>query len=364
MADTNVKCAVNLAKGSISNSEIAIQCGLSEQQVAEIRAGQQQLQKTADETQALLIELVKRTDDYARMRKAGITETALIELARRVSADVAEPDQAFRELERAVGIAIDVQTRAAAATNPGDLVDEVLRQMAAQSATGDFDGAATTGRSAYQDWKAAEDDRQQQARTTGLRLLSAGLEQELLRRDAAAAAAILAEQIALETPDPAQHFDRLRAVWDEYYDRGRDRGLNLDLDISIHLARQFLTRATTPDQRGAALIDLGRSLEALGSRETDPARLEQAVQAYRDALLESTRDRVPLLWAMSWGNMGAALTVLAERTDDPAMARQALQQLQAAQAVSHEGGHEPLAAYFAERIPLAQALVDRLTPAP
>ena len=325
LADTKVTCAVNLAKGDITNSEIAIQCGLTEQQVAVIRADLQQLQKTADETQALLIELVKRTDDYARLRQAGITENALIELARRVSADVTEPDQAFRELERAVGIAIDVQTRAASAIIPGDLVDEVLRQMAAQSAIGDFDGAAATGRSAYQDWKAAEDDRQQQARTTGLRLLSAGLEQELLRRDAAAAAAIIDEQIALDNPDQVEHFYRLRVVQDEYYFRGDDKGLNLDLDVSIHLARLCLARAVTQDQRGAALVILGISLSILGEREGSTERLEQAVQAYRDALLEYTRDRAPLNWAMTQNNLGAALSILGEREGNTDRLKQAEQ---------------------------------------
>jgi hypothetical protein len=41
------------------------------------------------------------------------------------------------------------------------------------------------------------------------------------------------------------------------------------------------------------------------------ARLEEAVVAYRDALLESTRERVPLNWAMTQNNLGLALRKLA-----------------------------------------------------
>jgi len=36
-----------------------------------------------------------------------------------------------------------------------------------------------------------------------------------------------------------------------------------------------------------------------GERESGTARLEQAVTAYRAALEEHTRERVPLQWAMS-----------------------------------------------------------------
>ena len=52
---------------------------------------------------------------------------------------------------------------------------------------------------------------------------------------------------------------------------------------------------------------------ALGERESGTARLEEAVAAYREALLEWTRDKVPLRWAVTQNNLGAALRVLGER---------------------------------------------------
>jgi hypothetical protein len=42
-------------------------------------------------------------------------------------------------------------------------------------------------------------------------------------------------------------------------------------------------------------------------------RLEEAVAGYRDALKERTRERVPLQWAMTHNNLGAALSMLGER---------------------------------------------------
>ena len=49
------------------------------------------------------------------------------------------------------------------------------------------------------------------------------------------------------------------------------------------------------------------ALRALGERESGTARLEEAVAAYRAALEEWTRERVPLDWAMTQNNLGNAL---------------------------------------------------------
>ena len=53
--------------------------------------------------------------------------------------------------------------------------------------------------------------------------------------------------------------------------------------------------------------NLGNALSTLGERESGTARLEEAVAAYRAALEEWTRERVPLDWAMATGDQGVAL---------------------------------------------------------
>ncbi|MDD9818808.1 MAG: tetratricopeptide repeat protein, partial [Gammaproteobacteria bacterium] len=59
--------------------------------------------------------------------------------------------------------------------------------------------------------------------------------------------------------------------------------------------------------------NLGIALAALGERESGTRRLEEGVAAYRLALEERTRERVPLDWAMTQNNLGSALAALGER---------------------------------------------------
>ena len=106
--------------------------------------------------------------------------------------------------------------------------------------------------------------------------------------------------------------------------------------------------------------NLGNALRLLGERESGTARLEEAVAAYREALQERTRERVPLDWAMTTGNQGVALMLLAERRDDAKMAKLAVQQIEAAFTTSRDGGDAPLAATFEAQLPKARALAQKL----
>ena len=90
-----------------------------------------------------------------------------------------------------------------------------------------------------------------------------------------------------------------------------------------------------------------------GNRESGTARLRDAVAAYREALKEYTRERVPLDWAMSTGNQGVALMWLAKRRSDAAMARMALEQMESAD-------HAPNIAFYDARLRDARALVASL----
>lgn len=51
--------------------------------------------------------------------------------------------------------------------------------------------------------------------------------------------------------------------------------------------------------------DLATVLTSVGMRESGTIRLEEAVVAYREALKEITRERVPLDWATIQNNLGA-----------------------------------------------------------
>ena len=62
-----------------------------------------------------------------------------------------------------------------------------------------------------------------------------------------------------------------------------------------------------PSQLGHHPEQSRQCTQALGEREIGTARLEEAVTAYREALLEWTRQRVPLNWATTQNNLGNAL---------------------------------------------------------
>jgi tetratricopeptide (TPR) repeat protein len=53
-------------------------------------------------------------------------------------------------------------------------------------------------------------------------------------------------------------------------------------------------------------------------------RIEEAVAAYRAALEEGTRERVPLDWAMTQNNLGTALSTLGARESGTARLEEAV----------------------------------------
>jgi tetratricopeptide (TPR) repeat protein len=68
------------------------------------------------------------------------------------------------------------------------------------------------------------------------------------------------------------------------------------------------TRERVPLDWAMTQNNLGNALSTLGERESGTARLEEAVAAYREALKEQPRERVPLNWAMTQYNLGNALS--------------------------------------------------------
>ena len=71
-------------------------------------------------------------------------------------------------------------------------------------------------------------------------------------------------------------------------------------------------------------------LSILGKRESGTARLKEAVRAYRLALEEQSRDRVPLEWARTQNNLGNALSILGERESGTARLKEAIAAYRAA----------------------------------
>ena len=113
----------------------------------------------------------------------------------------------------------------------------------------------------------------------------------------AALAAVVASRAAETVGDGGRYVvDVLRPL------AARLSGLRHNLPISM-----------TPDDRASFLLAYADISQTIGEQAGESDALMEAVAAYREALKEYTRDRVPLAWAMTQNNLGAALRTLGER---------------------------------------------------
>ncbi|RVT83182.1 XRE family transcriptional regulator [Rhodobacteraceae bacterium CCMM004] len=325
-SDKDLKTRVSrLENGRVSSPQArtvqayAHALGITDEEISALRAGRPL--PDHGQTDANLA-MLSKIGAFVDAQAAGIPEATLIDLARRVREDVADADAALRELDRAVEIAVRVQREGAVGSNHADFVDAVLARVAELSRGGAY-------KQAGDEIDAALAREAEESAARAARLLDSGVEMAVLARDAPRAAALLVRRADHDAGGRAT-FDGLRVLRDAWYVRGRDKGLTLDLRVAIHLARQTLARAGTPDRRGAAGNDLGIALRTLGARESGTARLEEAVTAYRAALEEWTRDRVPLDWAMTQMNLGNALATLGERESGTARLEEAVAAYRAA----------------------------------
>ena len=256
---------------------------------------------------------------------AGLERQAVIKLAQRLKPDdVLDFDQAVRELERAVAVALDVIARGEQGANQDDFLDIVLARVAEKTRVGDFDGGASTIDQALAELDA-------KYRRSRVVLLEEGMKMDILRHDATAVARRIETLIAQDHPTERPTW---LPVFSERYlaflEEGEAKGVNFSLSVAIELARRMVATAHDSAERGAAAIRLGNALWTLGARESGTARLEQAVAAYRAALEEHTRERVPLDWATTQNNLATALETLGQRESGTARLEQAVAAFRAA----------------------------------
>ena len=194
------------------------------------------------------------------------------------------------------------------------LIDETLRRVAERTKVDDAAGATRAAEAGFAQWEKEESARRTSALARGVKLLEVALQTDVLRFDADAVAQRVEKIVSLEhESDPQARFDALRQRGDQFYVEGRDKGVNFSLQAAIAVARREVALAQGPDERGTALNDLGTALSILGERESGTDKLNEAVAAYREALKERTRARVPLDWAKTQMNLGVALGNLGER---------------------------------------------------
>ena len=212
----------------------------------------------------------------------GLERQTIITLAQRLKPeDTLDFDQAIRELERAVEVALDVIARGERGTSEDDFVNVVLAQVAERTRNDDLDGAAQ----ALDDALAELDRQEAAAQQRRVAILEAGVRQHTLRRDASAVAGRIEMLVAVDQPtERPAWLPAFRKRYDAFYEDGKAKGINFSLSVAIELARRMVATAHGSTERGIAANLLGNALWSLGERESRTALLEQAAEAHRAAL--------------------------------------------------------------------------------
>jgi tetratricopeptide (TPR) repeat protein len=280
---------------------------------------------------AILDLLVK---DYANeaARERDVAEGFIKEMAKRVAGDKALD---FDGMKKAVENAVEIYEKEIAGrpveTNLDDIVGRALTRAKEEVDRGQSRLARATLRRAAEAMRREEDERRERY-VAGITVLHNNERDIALASydGEAAAEAIVALTKVIHGANGAAMAMLLKSEAETLETYGRDRGSNVHLTALIALRRKVLALASSGDERGAARTNLGIALWTLGERESGTARLEEAVAAYRAALEEWTRERVPLDWAMTQNNLGAALSTLGERESGTARLEEAVAAYRAA----------------------------------
>ena len=265
-------------------------------------------------------------------RASDVAEGFIGEMARKVAGDKALD---FEGKKQAVRNALEIYEKEIAGrpaeTNFGDIVEMALAKARTQVDKGQSALARATLRSAAEERQRKEKESREGyvADLTALYHRERDIALGTYDGDAAADA-ILQLARSIHEANVRMVAEFLGKEAEALYEYGDDRGSNVHLVAAIALRRELLALASSDDERGAARNNLGNALQSLGERESGTARLDEAVAAYRAALQERTRERVPLQWAATQNNLGLALWSLGERESGTARLDEAVEAFRAA----------------------------------
>jgi len=296
-----------------------------------------------------LVDILAERGVVQTAETAGLQRRVIVTLAQRLRPkERLDFDQALTELERAVEIALDVITKGASGASEDEFVNAVLAQVAERTKNEDLDGAAQALDDALAEVNREEAEQREATRRKKVLFLQAAVQQHTLRRDALAVVNRIELLVAIdETSDRPAWLPGFREQYDNYLADGETKGVNFSLLIAVECARRAVATVRDKGEHGTAAILLGNALSRLGERESGTERLLEAVEAYRDALKEWTRERVPLDWAMTQNNLGNALSTLGQRESGTERLLEAV-----------EAYRDALKEWTRERVPLQWAMTQ------
>jgi tetratricopeptide (TPR) repeat protein len=113
------------------------------------------------------------------------------------------------------------------------------------------------------------------------------------------------------------------AMWTLGY-RNKDTQMLKGAEQAYRSALQERTRERVPMDWAVTQSNLGNVLSALGQQQGDAGLLQQSVDAYRSALQERARERVPMSWAETQNNLGNVLRALGQQQGDAGLLQQSV----------------------------------------
>jgi tetratricopeptide (TPR) repeat protein len=286
------------------------------------------------------LDILPTTNDYAvavvdeferrglatRAKERGLAEVTIIALAKQLNPNLAQDlEQALLELQAAVDIALEIRRRGLTpGSNEDSFISEILAEVAKRNQEGQLDAGAVAVDSGLLQLEAMALEQQQALRRKRITLLETGIEQDLLRRDAAGVAKRVETLVALDTPNRPSWAPAFIERGNAFYAEGEDKGINLSLEVAHAMAKRMRATAVTTRERGLALRLLGDTLWRLGDREAGTDRLEEAVRAYHAALKVFVKRGINLDWAATQNNLGGALYAIGKRQIGTSRLREAI----------------------------------------
>ncbi len=292
-----------------------------------------------------LLALARAGGAFQRAAAQGISEAAVRRIVERLGGEGIERDDLVPWLDNWIMAAV----KELGQRTSEDEAFEVARKEAERRFKAGLENPSAALMDEFAREERAEQERQEERKRRRLRILEEAIRYDELVLDARAAVEKLRRMAEIEghlgrEPIGAYLFERAG----DYYERGDQKGENSALLVAIaayRAALEEMTRERVPLDWAVTQNNLGNALRSLGERESGTARLEEAVTAYREALKERTRERVPLQWAMTQNNLGAALRSLGERESGTARLEEAVTAYGAALSVFEPSG----AAHYIER---------------
>ncbi|HEV2816959.1 MAG TPA: tetratricopeptide repeat protein [Allosphingosinicella sp.] len=267
-----------------------------------------------DKLDVLLTEILAQRG--AQIEQARIDPQAIVRIARKVSENVADAEQALAEIDVAIDDLLALRADAARGSNFDELVEAALQRIDARAAAGEFDAAAHEAAKAFAEWESREADRRERERATGIRFAEENIRTNRFRRDARAVAEWILRKAAVEDEPERDGFAALSAEIQALIQLGRDKGINFDLEVAVLLSKALQGIAQPGEKTASALVLKGDALQTLGERQKEGTALDEAVGAYRAALKIYVREQAPRAWALTHNNLGAALRTLGARQAD------------------------------------------------